>query len=80
MRSVILSNSVLVVTPPPDASSMDFPDDAVVIRDQVNEIMELAPAVPKLYTLSTMLRGREYSQEDEDMFDSQEDGQVHEGP
>ena len=36
VRSVTLSNSILVVTPPSDASSMDFTDDAVVIRDQVN--------------------------------------------
>ncbi|KAG6890540.1 hypothetical protein C0992_000800 [Termitomyces sp. T32_za158] len=66
VRSVVLSNSILVVTPPPDASSLDFADDAVVIRDQVTEVLELAPAVPKLHTLSALLRGKEF---DGDQFD-----------
>ncbi|KAJ7590906.1 sister chromatid cohesion protein Dcc1 [Mycena floridula] len=61
MRSVILSNSVLVVAPG------DFADDGVVICDQVNEILELAPAVPKLHQLATLLRGREYTEADENM-------------
>jgi len=68
MRSVVLSNSVLVITSPPDAYSADFLNDRVIIRDQVNEIMELTPSVPKFHKLSSLLRGREYDegQEDED--------------
>ncbi|KAG6873769.1 hypothetical protein C0995_011588 [Termitomyces sp. Mi166 len=66
VRSVTLSNSILVVTPTTDASSMDFADDAVVIRDQVTEILELTPAVPKLYTLSALLRGKEYDGDQDD--------------
>ncbi|KAJ7179056.1 sister chromatid cohesion protein Dcc1 [Mycena filopes] len=56
IRSVVLSNSILVVTPPPSSESTAD----VVIRDQVNEVLELTPAVPKLHKLSTLLRGREY--------------------
>lgn len=67
MRTVGLSNSVLVVTPPQDAFASKFTDNGVVIRDQLNEIIELAPIVPKLHKLSTLLRGREYDEEhDED--------------
>ncbi|KAG6869263.1 hypothetical protein C0993_000016 [Termitomyces sp. T159_Od127] len=66
VRSVVLSNSILVVTSPPDASSLDFADDAVVIRDQVTEILELTPAVPKLHTLSTLLRGKEFDGDHDD--------------
>ncbi|KAF9055404.1 hypothetical protein BDZ89DRAFT_18952 [Hymenopellis radicata] len=69
MRTVNLSNSVLVVTPP-DASSMDLDDDKLVIRDQVNEIIELTPSVPKLHKLVSLLKGSEYDEtsveEDED--------------
>ncbi|KAK0453541.1 sister chromatid cohesion protein Dcc1 [Armillaria borealis] len=73
MRSVVLSNSVLVVTPP-NASDLDFSDDSIVIRDQVNEILELAPTVPRLHKLSAMLRGNEYDEQsaEEDMDDDQE--------
>ncbi len=73
MRSVVLSNSVLVVTPP-NGSDLDFSDDSIVIRDQVNEILELAPTVPRLHKLSAMLRGNEYDEQsaEEDMNDDQE--------
>jgi sister chromatid cohesion protein DCC1 len=60
IRSVVLSNSILVVTPQPES-------DTVVIRDQVNEILELTPAVPKLHKLSALLKGREY----DDVHDSE---------
>ncbi|GLB33888.1 putative sister chromatid cohesion protein Dcc1 [Lyophyllum shimeji] len=75
IRSVALSNSVLVVTPPPDTSSLDFTADAVVIRDQVSEILELTPSVPKLHTTLASLRGREYDdgQEDDGMNESPDD-------
>jgi sister chromatid cohesion protein DCC1 len=61
IRSVALSNAVLVVTPNPDDS-----DDAVVIRDQLNEIIELVPIVPKLHKLSTVIRDRQYDDDDDD--------------
>lgn len=64
-----MSNSVLVVTSPLDAS---FPysessNDQIVIRGQVNEIMELTPSVPKLHKLMTLLRGMEYDDGQEDI-------------
>lgn len=61
LRSVVLSNSVLVVTPPVDGA-----EDDVVIRDSLNEILELVPAVPKLYKLKGLLRGQEYDGDDLD--------------
>ncbi|TFK43457.1 sister chromatid cohesion protein Dcc1 [Crucibulum laeve] len=67
MRSVNLSNSILMVTPPVNTSSNSGENDMVVIRDQVNEIIELAPTVPKLHKLSSLLRGREYDDTGEDV-------------
>ncbi|CCM05006.1 uncharacterized protein FIBRA_07205 [Fibroporia radiculosa] len=75
IRSVVLSNSVLVVTPGPlavDESGMGR--EAAVIRDQLSEILELVPSVPKLHKLDTLLRGAEYGEEHED-----EDGVESEG-
>ncbi|KAG0706126.1 sister chromatid cohesion protein Dcc1 [Suillus ampliporus] len=61
VRSVVLSNTVLVVTP-----SRSDPDGTVHIRDQLHEIMELVPVVPKLHKLSILLRDMEYDEGDED--------------
>ncbi|KAG1734727.1 sister chromatid cohesion protein Dcc1 [Suillus paluster] len=61
VRSVVLSNTVLVVTP-----SRSDPDGTVHIRDQLHEIMELTPVVPKLHKLSILLRDMEYDEGDED--------------
>lgn len=68
LRSVVLSNSVLVVTPPVGASGN--PDTDVVIQDTIHEVLELIPTLPRLQRLNGMLRGREYDEghdEDEDM-------------
>jgi sister chromatid cohesion protein DCC1 len=59
MRSVALSNTVLVVT---SSDSLEL----LAIRDQVTDIMELTPIAPQLHTLSSMLRGAEYSEVDQD--------------
>jgi sister chromatid cohesion protein DCC1 len=72
LRSVVLSNSILVVTPPIGAST-DVDDseitEDVVIRDQISEVLELVPSVPKLHKLGLLLKGMEYEEgrEDEDM-------------
>ena len=66
MRSVNLSNTVAVVTSPPYASDAGFGDETLVIRDQVHEILELTPIVPKLHKLSTLLRGKEYDEDHEE--------------
>ncbi|KAI0915788.1 hypothetical protein AcW1_003710 [Taiwanofungus camphoratus] len=77
IRSVVLSNSVLVVTPPPKAGSQSLPHELkidehdVIIRDQVSEVFELVPSVPRLHRLEGMLRGREYDEGHEE--DSDED-------
>lgn len=61
LRSVVLSNTVLVATP-----SRTDPDGTVHVRDQIHEVLELVPSVPKLHKLSVLLRGMEYDEGDED--------------
>ena len=67
-----MSNTLLVVTPVPDDCASQFADDAVVIRDQLNEIIELTPSVPKLHKLSRVLKDRQYDEsfEEDDEDDS----------
>ncbi|KAH7920068.1 hypothetical protein BV22DRAFT_1040301 [Leucogyrophana mollusca] len=60
LRSVVLSNTVIVATASKDAGG------GVDIRDQLHEIIELVPAVPKLHKLTGLLRGLEYDEGDED--------------
>ncbi|TFK29404.1 hypothetical protein FA15DRAFT_664352 [Coprinopsis marcescibilis] len=74
IRSVDLSNSILVVTAPADAPhSLELAgrNDVGVIRDQVSEILELTPVVPRTQKLMSRIRAREYG---EDQEDEQEDG------
>ncbi|PPQ94004.1 hypothetical protein CVT25_009852 [Psilocybe cyanescens] len=73
MRSVGLSNTVLVVTPVPDECATHFAEDAVIIRDQLNEIIELAPVVPKLHKLSALIKNRQYDEGQEDDADDSMD-------
>lgn len=73
VRSVVLSNLVLVVTRAPETNDQD----TVVIRDQVQEILEIAPCLPKLQKLGTLLRGMDYDEGQEDVeMDEDEDGPV----
>jgi sister chromatid cohesion protein DCC1 len=53
LRSVVLSNTTLVVT-------SEYAPGHVVIRDQLNELLELVPVIPKLHKLTSLLRGMEY--------------------
>jgi sister chromatid cohesion protein DCC1 len=76
MRSVSLSNSVLVVTPVPDERAAAFAPDALVIRDQLHEVIELTPSVAKLHKLSALIRERQYDEGAEDEVDAEEDGGV----
>lgn len=87
VRSIVLSNSVLVVTSDPGAASDDIEDaetdsdsgtQKVYIRDQLNEILELVPSVPRLHKLNSLLRGLEYDEGREDLDDvlsEDEDGE-----
>lgn len=67
VRSVILSNAVLIVTRPRDDTSSPGDGDAIVIRDECHEILELLPSVPRIPKLINMLRGMEYDDAEEDM-------------
>jgi sister chromatid cohesion protein DCC1 len=72
LRSVVLSNSVLVVTPTSNAKE-------VVIRDQLHEILEPVPCLPKLHKLASLLRGREYDdghEGEDDLSDDNHDRPV----
>lgn len=73
MRSIGLSNTLLVVAPVPDEYASQFADDAVVIQDQLKEIIELTPTVPKLHKLSRLLKDRQY---DEGLEEDDEDDSV----
>ncbi|KZT68253.1 hypothetical protein DAEQUDRAFT_712068 [Daedalea quercina L-15889] len=72
IRSVVLSNSVIVATPGEDGSfSTDgVPIGSVNVRDQLNEILELVPSIPRLHKLDALLRGKEYEgqEDDDDMY------------
>jgi sister chromatid cohesion protein DCC1 len=59
IRSVILSNSVLVVCPPPDA---DGNSDQVMIQDNLNELLELVATVPRLHRLNVLLKEYEWEE------------------
>jgi len=71
---VSISNSILVLSSP-DPTSSDV-GESVVVRDELHEIMELAPTVPKLDRLHAMLRGCEYREDEEEVNDEpmDEDG------
>ncbi|THH18790.1 hypothetical protein EW146_g2256 [Bondarzewia mesenterica] len=71
VRSVVLSNSVLVATPAKDAPE----SDSIEVQHSLNEILELVPAVPKLHRLRGLLRGMEWEdgREDDDGDDEMED-------
>lgn len=72
IRSVSLSNSILVATPGEE-------QDQVVIRDTSHELLQVAPIVPKVHRLTGLLRGREYDEGredlDDDMLDDEQDTQ-----
>ncbi|PIL34002.1 hypothetical protein GSI_03710 [Ganoderma sinense ZZ0214-1] len=76
IRSVVLSNSVCVVTPDSSLQGADEDEPVeVFIRDQLSEVIELVPSVPRLHKLKSLLRGQEYDEghEDEDMVSDDED-------
>jgi len=69
IRSVSLSNSVLVVTPGEVRNQ-------IVIRDTSHELLQVAPVLPKVHKLVGLLRGREYDEGREDLDDDiLDDGQ-----
>ncbi|KAH9910634.1 sister chromatid cohesion protein Dcc1 [Fomitopsis serialis] len=65
IRSIVLSNSVIVATAGvgEDTSTDETPHStSVEVRDQLNEILELVPSVPRLHKLDVLLRGKEYDE------------------
>lgn len=60
-RSVQLSNSHLILT--------GDDDGALLLRDQVNEVIELMPVVPKLDRLTSLLRENVYTLDGDDEED-----------
>lgn len=68
IRSVSLSNSVLVVTPGEEQGQ-------IVIRDTSHELLQVTPILPKVHRLAGLLRGREYDEGREDLDDDMLDGE-----
>lgn len=66
IRSVSLSNSILVATP-------GEVQDRIVIRDTSHELLQVAPIIPKVHRLTGLLRGREYDEGREDLDDAMVD-------
>ncbi|PVG02456.1 hypothetical protein CPB86DRAFT_725555 [Serendipita vermifera] len=60
LRSVTVSNSMVVVT----GSKSSPASNDVYLSEDIHEIMELVPIVPKLDRINGMLRGSEYREED----------------
>jgi sister chromatid cohesion protein DCC1 len=75
VRSVVLSNTVLVV------SSRTERNAEVVVRDELHDLLELTPCLPRLRRLDELLSGLEYGEDnfdDDDMeFDNFDDGVEH---
>jgi hypothetical protein len=67
IRSVTLSNNVLVVCPPPNG---DGNSDQVVIQDSLNELLELVPTVPRLHRLKSLLKEYEWEEGHEEEDDN----------
>ncbi|KAI0276407.1 hypothetical protein BGY98DRAFT_935118 [Russula aff. rugulosa BPL654] len=59
IRSVILSNFVLLVSPSPQ---IDGSENQAVIQDSLNELLKLVPAVPKLHRLNVLLKEHEWEE------------------
>lgn len=61
------------MTSPADSDiSFDGGDNGlpnIVIRDQLSQILELTQTVPKLHKLNTLLKGKEYGEDEEDNED-----------
>lgn len=66
IRSVSLSNSILVVGPGERQDKID-------IRDTNRELLQVTPILPKLHRLVGLLRGREYDEGREDLDDDELD-------
>lgn len=66
IRSVTLSNNVLVVCPPNGEGN----SDQVVIQDSLNELLELVPTIPRLHRLKSLLRKYEWEEGHEEEDDN----------
>lgn len=68
IRSVSLSNSILIVGP-------GEAQDQIAIRDTNRELLQVSPVLPKVHKLAGLLRGREYDEGREDLDDGLFDGE-----
>jgi hypothetical protein len=62
-----------VTAPTAESSTLDSSPADIVIRSQLNDILELFPSVPRLYRLTSMLQGMEYDENDTEMSMSIDD-------
>lgn len=81
---MVLSNTILLTTPaaatPSDESDESGTTEKLVIRDEISQLIELVPTVPKLQRLETMLRGCEYDEGHERDDEGSEEDEGDERP
>ncbi|KAG9057029.1 hypothetical protein FS842_008863 [Serendipita sp. 407] len=75
LRSVNISNSLMIVNGP--KSNEALANDGIFINDEIHEVMETVPMVPKLDRLYGVLRGSEYGEDEEDRMDEDDLGPDH---
>jgi sister chromatid cohesion protein DCC1 len=68
IRSVTLSNSVLLVSP---SLHIDGSENQVVNQDSLNELLELVPAVPKLHRVNVLLKAHGWEEGHEEEEDNE---------
>ncbi|KAF8493606.1 sister chromatid cohesion protein Dcc1 [Gautieria morchelliformis] len=85
LRAVTLSNTILVSTTPSSTSASVLPNDSMdmdvqpraaselIVRDELSQILELVPAIPKLHRMRAILKGCEYDEGHERDEDSDDD-------
>ncbi|KAF8587983.1 hypothetical protein K439DRAFT_1336458 [Ramaria rubella] len=91
LRAVTLSNTIVIATAPEDEKSdsgmdLDAGGDTdaasgargpeLIVRDEVSQILELVPSVPKLQRLEMLLKGCEYDEGHERDDDVEDDGNM----
>jgi sister chromatid cohesion protein DCC1 len=70
VRSVVLSNTVMITS----VSTSDA--NAVTVRDEIHDVLEVAPCLPRLHRIDELLAGLEFGEDstlDQDMEDEDVD-------
>ena len=60
IRSITLSNTFCILSPPREGECGDL-----LIRDNAQQMLEITPSMPKLYRLTSLLKGNELHDNEE---------------